>query len=232
MADIGNPFNPMRFTGHNGLLTVEEASRLQDLIKTQAATFIRNVNQVLEQFNVTITTAGTTPGPAGSQGLPGIDGADGAEGPEGRPGRDGRDGAPGPAGLAGADGQDGQDGIDGRPGRDGASGAAGLSGSDGADGSDGWDGMPGAVGQQGRDGRPGLDGADGQDAFDAMVPRDQMGLPLGALPAEYTTTGDVATVLNGDSRIRSNYTRVCVGPYVINDPAVLAIEDNAVLGVF
>jgi hypothetical protein len=62
------------------------------------------------------------------------------------------------------------------------------------------------------------------------------GLPMGALAQEFTTTGDVMRVLNGDSRIRGAdgfyyYSRTVVGPYVILSPAVLTIEDNAVLAV-
>lgn len=108
----------------------------------------------------------------------------------------------------------------------------GIQGIDGDDGMEGMPGRPGAPGAPGARGMAGTDGQDGDDGLGFLPISETSGMPLGTLPSEYTATGDVATTLNGDSRIRSNYSRVCVGPYVINDPAVLVIEDNAVLGVF
>ena len=168
----------------------------------------------------------------GQQGRPGLDGTDGQDGADGVAGLAGRDGLDGRAGRDGIDGQDGQDGVDGKPGQDGALGASGRDGIDGVDGQEGAEGIRGRDGVDGQAGRPGADGADGQDASDAMAPRDFMGMPQGAAQAEIDTTGDVLVTLNADGRIRSNYTRVCVGPFTINSPANLIIEDNAVLGVF
>ena len=139
-----NPFNPMRFTGKNGVLTIEESSRLQDLIKTQAGTFIRNLQQIFEALNVSVTNVSSTPGVQGLMGIPGVEGADGEPGPPGPVGARGVDGA------AGRPGPDGQDGEEGAPGPPGATGPAGATGSIGATGSPG---------------RPGMDGEDGADSF-------------------------------------------------------------------
>lgn len=147
MAELRNPFNPMRFTGRGGMLTVEEASRLQDLIKGAGDTYTRTLNQILQQFSIDVTNVTTTPGPQGAAGVPGLDGADGEEG---RPGRDGAAGARGDRGAPGLDASDGDDGWSGPPGRDGA---------------------------RGRDGTPGVDGADGEDAILIPGPRGPSGPP-------------------------------------------------------
>lgn len=148
MAAIRNPFNPMRFTGNNGLLTLEEASRLQDLIKGAGDAYTRTLNQILSEFNIAITNVTTTPGPQGQAGVPGQDGADGEDG---RPGRDGAAGQRGDRGAPGSDGQDGDDGWMGPPGAAGARGSAGSPGQDGADGEDA-PAIPGPRGPAGRDG--------------------------------------------------------------------------------
>jgi hypothetical protein len=122
--------------------------------------------------------------------------------------------------------------IPGKPGQDGKPGATLPPASDGEDGD--WIPIPGPQGAKGDSikGPPGLQGDDGDEASAGVPFMEMSGLPLGALASEYTTTGDVATTLNGDSRIRANYARVVDGPYTINDPAVLSIEDGAILGVF
>lgn len=102
MADIRNPFNPVRFTGRGGLLTVEEASRLQDLIRGQAGTFIRTINDVLNELNVSVTNVAQQAGPRGPQGVPGLDGSDGYD-----------SFVPGPPGPRGATGRMGPPGLDG-----------------------------------------------------------------------------------------------------------------------
>lgn len=122
MAEIRNPFNPMRFTGRNGLLTLEEASRLQDLIKGAGDQYTRVLNKILQQFNIDVTNIATTPGPDGAMGIPGLDGADGEDG---RPGVPGRDGARGRDGAQGLDGECGADGI-GIPGPRGPAGRDGT----------------------------------------------------------------------------------------------------------
>lgn len=149
----------------------------------------------------------------------------------GAPGATGATGATGAQGIAGADGLDGDDGIAGLPGREGAKGrdALNLIGLDGDDGLDGLPGLPGQRGADGNRGNPGADGNDGDDDRGFLPLQEISGIPLGALPSEYTTTGDVATTLNGDSRIRANYSRVLVGDLLINDPAELVIEDDGEL---
>jgi len=69
MADLRVPFNPMRFRGKGGLLTVEEGSRLQDLIRGAMGDFVSNLNKIFDTFNVSIQTVTTTPGPAGLMGM-------------------------------------------------------------------------------------------------------------------------------------------------------------------
>lgn len=188
------------------------------------------------------TGATGSTGPQGVQGIQGLAGDDGDEGAMGLPGRPGADGRPGMT-ILGLDGDDGLDGVPGLQGIQGPAGATGIA-IQALDGDDGQDGLPGAQGRQGDSGQRGLPGADGQDGDDAggLLPlAETSGLPLAALPSEYTTTGDVATTLNGDSRIRAAtdgsgnvtyaYSRVCVGPYVITSLATLAIDDGAVLAV-
>jgi len=190
MADnIRNPFNPMRFTGRGGLLTVEEASRLQDLIKGAGDTYARTMNQILQQFDVSITTVTTTPGPQGASGVPGMDGADGEDG---RPGRDGAAGARGDRGAPGLDGSDGDDGWPGPPGRDGRDGARGASGVDGSDGDDA-PVVPGPRGPAGRDGLMMMFEAPGEDASEApplliVPPRAPFVLALGYGPDNFSGT--------------------------------------------
>jgi hypothetical protein len=136
-------------------------------------------------------------------------------------------------------GDDGDDGLPGRPGRDGAQGLPGIQGLQGFDGEDGQDGMPGFQGVPGRDGLRGLPGLPGDDGDDiGIVPAiaAPMGIPLGTSPADPSDTGDVLRFVNGDSRVRGAdgfypYSRTVAGPYVIFDPAVLTIEDNAIVTV-
>lgn len=106
MTKIANPFNPVRFTGRDGLLTIEEASRLQDLIRVQAGDLTRNVNNFLEQLSVQLVNISITPGTQGTAGAPGQDGADGDPGPPGLAGRDGTSGRDGAPGQDGADAED------------------------------------------------------------------------------------------------------------------------------
>lgn len=132
---IRNTFNPERFRGRNGYLTIEESSRLQDLIKGAGDAYARQINQILQQFNVTVTNVTAPAGAQGAMGVPGQDGEDGAPGP---PGRQGVDGAAGPQGTTGPRGLNGDDGVDGLdsmvPGPVGARGAQGIMGPPGQDG--------------------------------------------------------------------------------------------------
>lgn len=164
--------------------------------------------------NITIGTGGN------GSGAPAFDGGDMgdvfSDMPISIPGRDGvigRDGRPG----FGMDGDSGDDGQPGPPGNRGA------------------DGSPGANGTAGVSNVPGPAGNDGDDGIDGGARMDFSGLPLGALPAEFDTTGDVMRGPNGDSRIRGQdgiyyYSRIVAGPYGVSF-GVLTIEDNAVLMV-
>lgn len=144
-----------------------------------------------------------------------------------------------PPGLFDGGGDGEGSGDMGPPGRDGRQGVDGRAGSAGADGEDGdMSFTPGPAGPPGLSvkGPPGPQGDDGDDAGSPGSMMDFSGMPRGSLPGELDTTGDVLRLLQGDSRIRGAdasyvYSRVVCGPYIINDPAVLSIEDNAVLAV-
>ncbi len=158
MEQIRNPFNPERFRGKDGRLTVEESSRLQDLIRNAWGDFTTTVNRILQQFNVTVENITQQAGPQGLQGIPGRDGDDGEQGDPGRPGSPG---APGRDGFMGFPGDDGADGDMGVPGRDGRQGVDGRQGQPGQDGDDGADGPPGVRGADGAAGAPGAAGQQG-----------------------------------------------------------------------
>jgi len=153
-------------------------------------------------------------------------------------GDDDGDGGMGPPGQAGAAGAAGATGATGPQGPQGALGF-GYDGEDGADGFvvPGPTGATGATGNTGPQGAPGTPGfaSDGEDGNDSGARMDFSGLPLGAMPAEFDTTGDVMRSPNGDSRIRGQdgtyyYSRVVAGPYNVLF-GTLAIEDNAILVV-
>ena len=191
MADVNKPFNPIRVTGKGGLATVEELSRVQDLIKGWSGTLIRNLTQLFQQLDVDITTITTTPGPQGQQGIPGNDGEPGQDGQPGPPGATGARGVQGPPGQ---DGQDGADGLDSFiPGPPGPRGATGI-GVPGMDGQDGEDGRPGATGPMGPPGPMGPamvlleDDAPEPMIFPPGAPQRSMTLQFGYGPDNFDGT--------------------------------------------
>lgn len=126
--------------------------------------------------------------------------------------------------------------IPGKPGQDGKAGAPSPPGQDGEDG-DPWL-VPGPRGAQGDSikGPPGITGDDGDDGASAWPDNRTMGMPLGVMPNDFGATGDVMRFVNNDSTVRGAdgyypYSRTVAGPYVIFDPAVLTIEDNAIVTV-
>lgn len=230
---------------------------LREIATALAAAF--GTIQDLRTTILNITSGGTTTiNNAGSPAIfpPGLemigagDESDAFMGPPGRDGRQGIDGRPG----FGMDGDPGEDGLAGPPGAAGAAGATGATGAQGPtglgihgyDGDDGMDGLivpgptgaagaAGAPGTNGISGVPGPSGSDGEDGLDGGARMDFSGLPLGAMPAEFDTTGDVMRAPNGDSRIRGQdgiyyYSRVVAGPYSVSF-GTLTIEDNAILMV-
>lgn len=140
MADIRNPFVPIRITGRNGLATTEEVSRIEDLIKNALGQMAGDVNKTFNTQSIAISAvANLTTGASSIPGRPGEDGEDGAMGAPGLTGGRGVDG------QRGSPGQDGDEGDQGPPGLQGLRGIDGLRGPPGADGEETEPWMPGAV---------------------------------------------------------------------------------------